>query len=313
MSMLTYKDVRSMALNESLRHGIDIPWRDLHGQLHAQQLPSFASDPKSASSLTTSTRLAPIGTVPFPLLDQVTGDPSSERYAKTPGQYEDCLIGKAKKLGADIAVRVEDQQQLSMERCFQPNAPLGASVSPELILHFVNIHGPPVKRGPVTGGRIRAHAMRRVHQQRRIAKTQKMVFGDARGHSQPNGACLCSKLNADGLRSQGSQPPPIVPCNARSSHDLKSSGYIIHVPERHTPGAGAHEYNIAAINASVTCRQCGDLKLVSLPTERNQALAPFPRVHLSHALVDPFANASVHINHRMHELLNHCKSRAFRC
>jgi hypothetical protein len=260
-----------------------------------------------------SMQLAPIATVPFPLLAYRQSDVSSARYAGTPNQCQDSSGGTAEKLDAATPNIGDSDGNRPLRKKYHRIAPLhSTSLPPQLPLQFINSHGPPVKHGSATGTQIRAHAMRSVHQQRRIAKVQAAAHGNSLGYSETSGACLCDKVAANRPNSRVFRPfllPSLAPALSYSSEPLGSLILINHLD---TPEAAAHQFPLAATNASVVCKQCGHLKLLSSPTNQSEAPAPYPGSLISSSTFDPFASTPVHINHHMHELLNHCKSSTHR-
>jgi hypothetical protein len=291
-----------------------VHWMALSGYLdrpRQQRLPALSPEANVLSDIPDSMQLAPIVTVPFPLLDQGQSDILSRRYASTPSQRQDSSDGTVEDFDSAIPNVGDSDENGPHSEKYHRIAPLHyASLSPELPLQFVNSHGPPVKRGSATGAQIRAHAMRRVHQQRRIAKIQAAAHESSLGHSETTGACLCKRLSANGPTSQVSRPSPRPSHISQPAHRSEPPGSIVLIAHLDTPEAAAHQFPLAATNASVVCRQCGNLKLLSSPpTDQNLAPTPYSGSPFnSSSTFDPFASTSVHINHRMHELLNHCKS-----
>lgn len=276
-----------------------------------QRLPTLSPEANVLSNIPDSMQLAPIVTVPFPLLDQEQSDISSRRYASTPSQRQDSSDGTVEEFDSAIPNDGDGGENRPHSEKYHRIAPLHyASLSPELPLQFVNSHGPPVKRGSATGAQIRAHAMRRVHQQRRIAKIQAAAHESSPGHSETTGACLCKRLSANGPNNQVSRPFPRPAHVPQPGHKSEPPGPIVLIAHLDTPEAAAHQFPLAAANASVVCRQCGNLKLLSSPpTDQNLAPTPYSGSPInSSSTFDPFGSTPVHINHRMHELLNHCKS-----
>jgi hypothetical protein len=291
-----------------------VHWMALSGYLdrpRQQRLPALSPEANVLSDIPDSMQLAPILTVPFPLLDQGQSDILSRRYASTPSQRQDSSDGTVEDFDSAIPNVGDSDENGPHSEKYHRITPLHyASLSPELPLQFVNSHGPPVKRGSATGAQIRAHAMRRVHQQRRIAKIQAAAHESSLGHSETTGACLCKRLSANGPTSQVSRPSPRPSQVSQPAHRSEPPGSIVLIAHLDTPEAAAHQFPLAATNASVVCRQCGNLKLLSSPpTDQNLAPTPYSGSPInSSSTFDPFASTSVHINHRMHELLNHCKS-----
>jgi hypothetical protein len=279
------------------------------GQPLQQRLPALSPEANVLSNIPDSMQLAPIVTVPFPLLDHGQSDIYSGRYASTPSQRQDSSDGTAEQFDSAIPNVGDSDENRPHSEKYHRIAPLHyASLSPELPLQFVNSHGPPVKRGSATGAQIRAHAMRRVHQQRRIAKIQAAAREASLGHSETTGACLCNGLSANMPNSQVFRPSPRPSHVSQAGHSSEPPGPIVLIAHLDTPEAAAHQYPLAATNASVVCRQCGNLKLLSSPIDQSLAPAPYPGSAINSSTFDPFASTPVHINHRMHELLNHCRS-----
>jgi hypothetical protein len=134
-----------------------------------------------------------------------------------------------------------------------------------------------------------------------------VAYDSALGHSQTTGACLCNRLKSNRLKSQVTRAFQNASHLSQPGHTSDPSGSIVLITHLDTPDAAAHQFPIAATSASVVCRQCGNLKLLSSPTDGHLAPAPYFGSPINSATVDPFAGASVYINHRMHDLLNHCK------
>lgn len=253
-----------------------------------------------------STRLAPIVTVPFPRMDQEQSVAFFERYASSPSQHRERGDGKVGDFQATIPNN-SDQHRSPAEKPRRADTSKGASSPSDTPFQFVNSCGPPVKRGAAAGSQIRAHAMRRVHQQRRIAKNQVPGADTVLGHSQTTRACLCNRLNANRLKGQATRPVQHASYISQSGHTSENPGTLVLIAHLDTPEAATHRYPIAATNAPVVCRQCGHLKLLSSIIDKNLEPTPYSGSPISSSAIDPFSSACIYINHRMHDLLNHCE------
>ena len=172
-------------------------------------------------------------------------------------------------------------------------------------IEFVNFHGPPGKGTAASGAKIRAHAMRQVHHQRRITKASRPTNTTG---AQPH-VHICNKFHADPGRNRNSQPgsPGSRASKARDYQErLDVARYAgpPKLPSRNTV--------IEDTGFSVIYVECGKMQVLSwLATEGNLCLDlkfARPRDVDGARVFDPFNSTAEPITHRMHELIHHCRA-----
>src|SRR3954452_5919790 len=102
------------------------------GRSRQQRLPALPPEVNVLSNIPDSMQLAPIVTVPFPLLAHGQSDTYSGRYASTPNQRQDSSDGIVEELDSAISNVGDSDENRPHSKKYHRIAPLHyASLSPE--------------------------------------------------------------------------------------------------------------------------------------------------------------------------------------
>lgn len=257
-------------------------------------------------------RLAPIATIFMPGYEERPWLlPLPNRAARAPTQQESRWLD----IGPNV-VEVEGSVPTPASEICEQSIPSETLPEPiKATFEFVSIHGPTGKRDTSAQARVRAHAMRRVHQQRRATTVRPLAHTTGRlqkQQQQPAQSCACTEALATKLVAGR------IPMSDQASDQRRldispspSRGFVL-IAHVDTPVSPGYSSPYLVTGLPVNCRQCGKVQL-STPTDPNDAgvlrapIAAGPRGIINPGMLDPFATAPLSITHRMHELLHHCE------
>jgi hypothetical protein len=186
---------------------------------------------------------------------------------------------------------------------------------PDNSIEFVSCNGPSGKRDAGSESKIRAHAMRRIHRQRRAIKEKSANLPNiAVDRSRTSKRCHCE--SARNRSCHGRSPPAsqMTIENSTQNNLPKSAERAVSIVRPEMYGSTSKSAPTIIPTAPVVCKQCGRLQLLSWTADDMMAVAPYsvnPKDVLSTGDMDPFSSTVIPINHHMHELLQHCEEQSF--
>jgi len=187
---------------------------------------------------------------------------------------------------------------------------------------FIQIHAPSGKANRATESHLRSHLMKQYHESRRQSEGGESRLRKRRKKKGCIHFELCftspQYLNTAQTFSgnatcfpKTTSDPQVFPLNTSNTSTANRQPRSMILLASHTYPPTPQATDIGIIPASqIACVQCGKLTLRYSPVDRETHLQSrqeyYPNVHQpgSH---DPFDSLPIPINHRMHEMIHHCK------
>jgi len=187
----------------------------------------------------------------------------------------------------------------------QPVQSKGQVRLPDNSIEFISCNGPSGKRDAGSEFKIRSHAMRRIHRQRRAIKEKSTNLSNiAVDRARTSKHCHC-----ESARNRSPPTSQMMVENSTQNNLPKSAEGAVSIARPEMYGSASKSAPTIIPTAPVVCKQCGRLQLLSWTADDTMAVAPYSV--LSTSDMDPFSSTVIPINHHMHELLQHCEEQSF--